>query len=189
MFEPEGVVVLKGKGPSVENVAAYVFDGVVEVIQEQYPGRSVRYTVEVTIQETENNIFIDRETRDDLNCLVHFLNAGRMNRVLLLLMVLLVPAAPAGATFSIVGIDPATGDLGIAGDRHGKLPSGPWCPGRMRVWERWRPRARVNGGNGTRALELHRQGLTAQQVIDRLFAEDAFPGKRRPAACDRRRQR
>ena len=58
LFEPEGVVVLKGKGPSVENVAAYVFDGVVEVIRKQYPGRNVRYTIEVTIQETENNIFI-----------------------------------------------------------------------------------------------------------------------------------
>jgi len=58
LFEPEGVVMLKGKGPSVENVAAYVFDGVVEVIKKQYPDRGVRYTVEVTIQETENNIFI-----------------------------------------------------------------------------------------------------------------------------------
>jgi 6-pyruvoyltetrahydropterin/6-carboxytetrahydropterin synthase len=62
LFEPEGVVVLKGKGPSVENVAAYVFDGVVEVIRKQYPGRNIRYTIEVTIQETENNIFIiDKE--------------------------------------------------------------------------------------------------------------------------------
>jgi len=61
-FEPEGVVVLKGKGPSVENVAAYVFDGVVAVIKKQYPGRGVRYTVEVTIQETENNIFIIENT-------------------------------------------------------------------------------------------------------------------------------
>lgn len=57
LFEPEGVVVLKGKGPSVENVAAYVFDGVVALITKQYPGRGVRYTIEVTIQETENNIF------------------------------------------------------------------------------------------------------------------------------------
>jgi 6-pyruvoyltetrahydropterin/6-carboxytetrahydropterin synthase len=58
LFEPEGVVVLKGKGPSVENVAAYVFDGVVGVIRKQYPGKNIRYTIEVTIQETENNIFI-----------------------------------------------------------------------------------------------------------------------------------
>jgi 6-pyruvoyltetrahydropterin/6-carboxytetrahydropterin synthase len=57
-FEPEGVVVLKGKGPSVENVAHYVFDGVIELLAKQYPGRGIRYTVEVTIQETENNTFI-----------------------------------------------------------------------------------------------------------------------------------
>ena len=61
-FEPEGVVVLKGKGPSVENVAAYVFDGVVGVIRGQYPGRGVAYTIEVTIQETENNIFMIEKT-------------------------------------------------------------------------------------------------------------------------------
>jgi 6-pyruvoyltetrahydropterin/6-carboxytetrahydropterin synthase len=58
LFEPEGVVMLKGKGPSVENVAYYVFDGVVDLIKKQYPGRGVRYTIEVTIQETENNIFV-----------------------------------------------------------------------------------------------------------------------------------
>ena len=58
LFEPEGVVVLKGKGPSVENVAYYVFDGVVDLIKKQYPGRGIRYTIEVTIQETENNIFV-----------------------------------------------------------------------------------------------------------------------------------
>jgi len=58
LFEPEGVVMLKGRGPSVENVAHYVFDGVVALIRKQYPGQGVRYTVEVTIQETENNIFV-----------------------------------------------------------------------------------------------------------------------------------
>jgi 6-pyruvoyltetrahydropterin/6-carboxytetrahydropterin synthase len=57
-FEPEGVVILKGKGPSVENVALYVFEGVVDVIKKQYPGKNVRYTIEVMIQETENNVFI-----------------------------------------------------------------------------------------------------------------------------------
>ena len=58
LFEPEGVVVLKGKGPSVENVAHYVFDGVVDVIRQQYPNRNIRYAIEVSIQETENNLFI-----------------------------------------------------------------------------------------------------------------------------------
>jgi 6-pyruvoyltetrahydropterin/6-carboxytetrahydropterin synthase len=58
LFEPEGVVLLKGKGPSVENVAYYVYDGVIALIRKQYPGKNVRYTIEVTIQETENNIFV-----------------------------------------------------------------------------------------------------------------------------------
>jgi hypothetical protein len=62
LFEPEGVVMLKGKGPSVENVAYYVFDGVVDLIKKQYPGRGVRYTIEVTIQETENNFFVVDKT-------------------------------------------------------------------------------------------------------------------------------
>jgi len=62
IFEPEGVVLLKGKGPSVENVAYYVFDGVVDLIKKQYPGKSIRYAIEVTIQETENNFFVVEKT-------------------------------------------------------------------------------------------------------------------------------
>lgn len=58
LFEPEGVVLLKGNGPSVENVAHYVFDGVAALIHGKYPGKSIRYTIEVAIQETENNIFV-----------------------------------------------------------------------------------------------------------------------------------
>ncbi|MGH9159657.1 MAG: 6-pyruvoyl trahydropterin synthase family protein [Vicinamibacteraceae bacterium] len=57
-FEPEGVVLLPGKGPSVENVTHYVFDGVVDLIRRKYPDRKIDYTIEVTIQETENNIFV-----------------------------------------------------------------------------------------------------------------------------------
>jgi uncharacterized Ntn-hydrolase superfamily protein len=37
--------------------------------------------------------------------------------------------------------------------------------------------ANVNVGYGPRGIELLRQGLTAQEVMDRLFAEDTFPGK------------
>lgn len=62
LFEPEGVVVIKGKGPSVENVAHYVFDRVVELIRAQYPGRGLAYRMEVTIQETENNFFVVDKT-------------------------------------------------------------------------------------------------------------------------------
>lgn len=61
-FEPEGIVVLKGRGPSVENVAYYVFDRVVQLITARYPGRGVAYRVEVTIHETENNAFIVEKT-------------------------------------------------------------------------------------------------------------------------------
>lgn len=58
LFEPEGIVVLQGKGPSVENVAHYVFDRVAALIARQYPGRGLVYRIEVTIQETENNFFV-----------------------------------------------------------------------------------------------------------------------------------
>jgi 6-pyruvoyltetrahydropterin/6-carboxytetrahydropterin synthase len=62
LFEPEGIVVIKGKGPSVENVAHYVFDEVVTLIQRQYPDRGIAYRIEVTIQETENNFFVVDKT-------------------------------------------------------------------------------------------------------------------------------
>ncbi|HUU34953.1 MAG TPA: 6-carboxytetrahydropterin synthase, partial [Vicinamibacterales bacterium] len=58
LFEPEGMVVLKGKGPSVENVAHHVCGRVVELIAATYPDRGLTYRIEVTIQETENNIFV-----------------------------------------------------------------------------------------------------------------------------------
>ncbi|MGE0040968.1 MAG: 6-pyruvoyl tetrahydropterin synthase family protein [Vicinamibacterales bacterium] len=57
LFDQEGVVRLKGKGPSVENVAYYVYDGVVALIHAKFPGQGVRYTIDVLIQETENNFF------------------------------------------------------------------------------------------------------------------------------------
>lgn len=58
LFPPEGIVVLKGRGPSVENVAHHVFDRVVELIAATYPGRGLTYRIEVSIQETENNTFV-----------------------------------------------------------------------------------------------------------------------------------
>jgi 6-pyruvoyltetrahydropterin/6-carboxytetrahydropterin synthase len=61
-FEPDGVVVVPGKGPSVENVTHYVFDHVVELIRRKYPERKIDYTIEVSIQETENNIFVVQKT-------------------------------------------------------------------------------------------------------------------------------
>jgi 6-pyruvoyltetrahydropterin/6-carboxytetrahydropterin synthase len=58
LFEPEGVVLIKGKGPSVENVAIHALDETVALIRNKFPNRNVAYEIEVTITETENNIFI-----------------------------------------------------------------------------------------------------------------------------------
>lgn len=61
-FEPDGVVLIKGRGPSVENVAAHLFEKVTDHIRNKFPGRGISYAVEVTIQETENNSFIVEHT-------------------------------------------------------------------------------------------------------------------------------
>lgn len=58
IFEPEGVVVIKGRGPSVENVALHVLDETVAHIRTKFPNHGVTYDIEVTITETENNIFV-----------------------------------------------------------------------------------------------------------------------------------
>jgi uncharacterized Ntn-hydrolase superfamily protein len=99
-----------------------------------------------------------------------------MRRLVLLLGLLLLPAAPASATFSIVAIDPVTGDLGIAvASRYFAVGAVvPWADAGVGAVA---TQAGVNVGYGPRALELLRQGLTAQQVLDRLLAEDSFPRK------------
>jgi uncharacterized Ntn-hydrolase superfamily protein len=97
-------------------------------------------------------------------------------RLLVLLAVLVFAPAPAFATFSIVAFDPVTGDLGIAvASRYFAVGAVvPWADAGVGAIA---TQAGVNVGYGPRALELLRQGLTAQQVMDRLFAEDTFPRK------------
>lgn len=56
-FAPEGVVVMPGENPSVENVALYCLNEAVEVLAKLFPGRQVEYHIEVTIQETDNNFY------------------------------------------------------------------------------------------------------------------------------------
>ena len=58
LFEPEGVVVMPGENPNVENVAEYCLGNAVDILQELFPGRGVEYHIEVTIQETDNNFFL-----------------------------------------------------------------------------------------------------------------------------------
>ena len=57
LFEPNGVVVLPGLNPSVENVALYCLNEAVEVLSKLFPGCGIEYDIELTIQETDNNLF------------------------------------------------------------------------------------------------------------------------------------
>jgi uncharacterized Ntn-hydrolase superfamily protein len=99
-----------------------------------------------------------------------------MHRTLLALLAALPLAAADVNTFSVVGYDPATGECGIA------VASKYFSVGAVVPWAEAgtgcvATQANVNVGYGPRALELLRQGMTAQQVLDKLLAEDTFPGK------------
>src|ERR1700712_4115130 len=91
-------------------------------------------------------------------------------------LLLALPLAAADVnTFSVVGYDPATGECGIA------VASKYFSVGAVVPWAEAgvgciATQANVNVGYGPRGLELLRQGLTAQQVLDKLLAEDKFPG-------------
>jgi 6-pyruvoyltetrahydropterin/6-carboxytetrahydropterin synthase len=62
LFEPEGIVVMPGSNPSVENVTHYCMNEAVERLAKLFPGRGIDYDLELTIQETENNFFTLRRT-------------------------------------------------------------------------------------------------------------------------------
>jgi len=83
---------------------------------------------------------------------------------------------PTVSTFSIVAIDPANGDLGIAvASRYFSVGSVvPWAMAGVGAVA---TQANVNVGYGPQAIDLLRQGLTAQQVLAKLLADDTFPGK------------
>ena len=107
-----------------------------------------------------------------------------MKRLLLLslLAAALLPGAGRAAvpstvaTFSIVAIDPVNGDLGIAvASRYFSVGSVvPWAMANVGAVA---TQANVNVGYGPQAIDLLRQGLTAQQTLAKLLADDAFPGK------------
>jgi uncharacterized Ntn-hydrolase superfamily protein len=88
-------------------------------------------------------------------------------------VVTLLTATPASATFSIVAFDPETGDLGVAVASRvfGVGNHVPWAEAGVGAIA---TQAAMNGGYGPRGLELLRQGLTAEQVLRRLLAEDKF---------------
>lgn len=83
---------------------------------------------------------------------------------------------PPVSTFSIVAIDPATGELGVAVASH-YFSVGSVVPWALAGTGAVATQADVNVGYGPKGIDLLRQGLTARQVLDRLLAEDTFPGK------------
>lgn len=85
-------------------------------------------------------------------------------------------APPPVATFSIVAIDPANGDLGVTvASRYFSVGAVvPWAEAGVGAVA---TQANVNVGYGPKAIELLKQGLTAQQVLKRLQDEDTFEGK------------
>ena len=102
-----------------------------------------------------------------------------------LLMVLLVAVSAFGgelkrprdvATFSIVACDPVTGQMGVAvASRYFSVGSVvPWGRAGVGVIA---TQADVNVGYGMEGVDLLRQGLSAQQVSDRLLSGDNFPDK------------
>jgi uncharacterized Ntn-hydrolase superfamily protein len=106
---------------------------------------------------------------------------------LVMLCLLLVSALPATAgrpalgpptvsTFSIVAIDPANGDLGVAvASRYFSVGSVvPWALAGVGAVA---TQANVNVGYGQQAIDLLRRGMTAKQVLTKLLADDTFPGK------------
>lgn len=85
-------------------------------------------------------------------------------------------AAPPVTTFSIVAIDPANGDLGVAvASRYFSVGSVvPWALAGVGAVA---TQANVNVGYGPRGIDLLREGLTAKQVLEKLLGEDTFEGK------------
>ncbi len=83
---------------------------------------------------------------------------------------------PPVSTFSIVAIDPQNGDLGVAvASRYFSVGSVvPWAMADVGAVA---TQANVNVGYGQQAIDLLRQGMTAQDALKKLLADDKFPGK------------
>jgi uncharacterized Ntn-hydrolase superfamily protein len=88
-----------------------------------------------------------------------------------------LPAHPQTvSTFSIVAIDPQNGDLGVTvASRYFSVGSVvPWAMAGVGAVA---TQANVNVGYGQQAIDLLRQGLSAQEILKRLLDEDKFDGK------------
>jgi uncharacterized Ntn-hydrolase superfamily protein len=83
---------------------------------------------------------------------------------------------PPVSTFSIVACDATTGQMGVAvASRYFSVGSVvPWAEANVGAVA---TQANVNVGYGRRGLELLRQGMSAQKVVQQLLAQDTFEGK------------
>ena len=83
---------------------------------------------------------------------------------------------PPVSTFSIVAIDPQTGEMGVAvASRYFSVGSVvPWAMADVGAVA---TQANVNVGYGQQALDLLRQGMTAPEVLKKILADDKFEGK------------
>jgi uncharacterized Ntn-hydrolase superfamily protein len=83
---------------------------------------------------------------------------------------------PPVSTFSIVAIDPQNGDIGVTvASRYFSVGSVvPWALAGVGAVA---TQANVNVGYGQQAIDLLRQGLSAQQVLKKLLEDDKFEGK------------
>lgn len=108
----------------------------------------------------------------------------RTARGLCLLIALAFPAS-AGATFSIVARDSATGDIGVAVQSHyfSVGPIVPWAePGIGAV----ATQSLVEVSYGPKGLELMRNGKSAEQALKELLGDDPHPEVRQVAMVDAR---
>lgn len=56
-LDPAGIVVIAGRTSGAENVAASLLRSVVAYVNELFPRRGLRYRIEVTIAETDDDVF------------------------------------------------------------------------------------------------------------------------------------
>jgi uncharacterized Ntn-hydrolase superfamily protein len=83
---------------------------------------------------------------------------------------------PTVSTFSIVAIDPQTGEMGVAvASRYFSVGSVvPWAMADVGAVA---TQANVNVGYGQQAIDLLRQGLSAPEALKKILADDKFEGK------------
>lgn len=91
--------------------------------------------------------------------------------------------SPLAHTYSIVAIDPETGDMGVAVQSHwfsvGTIVS--WAEAGVGAIA---TQSFVNASFGPKGLELLKNGLTPQQVVDKLISEDEGRDFRQLAVLD-----